>query len=546
MKPLKKKQNSPGLKIFVNGVPLVKLKAGYFINSISLLLISAILFSCVERPGNTLEKTILNKNWKGIFMECQTSDSTLKDPVIKAIVAHTSIMLNKNNISFVLLNYINGDSTSRRLWQAWTTDFVTRFPKEAIAHYFHGDAMMRNGDKSEALRSFEKSVSLDPDFALAYNARGLVFSLETDKSRSCQDFNKAIELNPDVAEFYASRATMFYNGKAPEAALKDYSKAVELSPDFALSINGKACSRFYSISNGESSVTSLDSISSGLYCALQKLNLSLIQANIRSIILEFENNFFPDQVETPRFKISDFLDWQRLRSLSVNNTSDVLRNLLKKPLPEKIDIAFLNEINSLLVKRSLFQPLLQNKNISDSIGAIISVESRAYKSNDKKSSEQTAVINRLIFEKIYPGLIASFKERIPGMHITSKSFSAENIGDFAHGIRQGVKDIPSFGKLGDMHPAVNATKAIAYGAASIVEAASLTKQIYNANHELNKINHDPIYQGQLEKFKTTNPDLYNRLKPDPGGALADVKRKMIFDEKPYSLICAYSLGYENK
>jgi tetratricopeptide (TPR) repeat protein len=136
-----------------------------YINSLFFLFLAAILLSCKEKPRNAIEKTILNYDWKGIVNECKKIDPSLESPVNKALVGHASIMLNRNNESFVLFNFLDLDRKGMKMLQKWTDDLTKRFPKNAIAFYLKGDALVRNGDRKEALQCFEKSISLDKSFS---------------------------------------------------------------------------------------------------------------------------------------------------------------------------------------------------------------------------------------------------------------------------------------------------------------------------------------------------------------------------------------------
>jgi len=481
-----------------------------------------------------LETAIIANDWKGIFDECRKTDSLLLKPETAALMGHAGIMLNRNNESYILLSFISIDSTRRRGWQNWTADFQKKYPKHAIAWYFQGDAFMRNNEKEKAIEDFSKAIEIDPKFALALNARGVAYSLNKDSLKTQQDFKAACEANPTIADFFANRAADYYLGKAPEAAYKHYSKAVELSPDFAIALNGKACSLFFLRSGGNS----IDSVSYYYSKAIEGLDIPVFRSNIRTIVLEIENSMYPDQVETPYFKVSDFLDWQKLRKRSITDSLDFFSYFLKISLPEILNVSFINQVNTLIARDNLFLSYLENKSTPDSIRNFI------VKAKDKmgvKGKDQNLVQNRLSFEMIYSGLIAPYKQRIPGMNVLSQAFSAENIGNAARATQKLIEDMPQ-----TTIPEVEAIKYAGHTAARVVEVGSLVKQIYDTKIELNRINSDPTYNSQLQAIKARDPAMYERLKPDPGGALADVQRKMIDDAKPYSLICLNSFGYDAK
>jgi len=56
------------------------------------------------------------------------------------------------------------------------------------------------------------------------------------------DFTKAIELNPNYADAYNYRGLIYYNQSKYDLALADYTKAIELNPNYVAAYNYAACS----------------------------------------------------------------------------------------------------------------------------------------------------------------------------------------------------------------------------------------------------------------------------------------------------------------
>ena len=102
---------------------------------------------------------------------------------------------------------------------------------------------------SRAIVDFTKAIELNPDYAIAYNNRGVAYYLKKEYESAIVDFTKAIELNPDYAIAYNNRG-MAYGVKGevdgsttrPDVpssklavirAIKDYNPAIGLNPELA-------------------------------------------------------------------------------------------------------------------------------------------------------------------------------------------------------------------------------------------------------------------------------------------------------------------------
>ena len=52
-------------------------------------------------------------------------------------------------------------------------------------------------DYGQVIADLNKAIELDPDYARAYNNRGIAYTDQGDYARAIADLNKAIELNHD-------------------------------------------------------------------------------------------------------------------------------------------------------------------------------------------------------------------------------------------------------------------------------------------------------------------------------------------------------------
>jgi tetratricopeptide (TPR) repeat protein len=79
---------------------------------------------------------------------------------------------------------------------------------------------------SKAINDYNEAIRLNPQYALAYNNRGIA-------TQSIEDFTEAIKCNPNYYEAYFNRGC-FYDYKGEEdKAFADYSEAIKLNQNYA-------------------------------------------------------------------------------------------------------------------------------------------------------------------------------------------------------------------------------------------------------------------------------------------------------------------------
>jgi protein O-GlcNAc transferase len=103
----------------------------------------------------------------------------------------------------------------------------------AEAHANLGNVAREARRLDEALASFDASLAIRPDYANAWNGRGLtLFALERlDEALAC--FERALEREPSSATIHYNRGTVLIAMQRLEAALAALTQAVECDPGFA-------------------------------------------------------------------------------------------------------------------------------------------------------------------------------------------------------------------------------------------------------------------------------------------------------------------------
>jgi lipoprotein NlpI len=85
-----------------------------------------------------------------------------------------------------------------------------------------------------SIESFNHSIDLNPDYAIAYNNRGLAYSFIGQYRMAIEDFNKAILLGYHHGSVYYNRGNMYLRTGYQGLAISDFQQGCALG-------NGEAC-----------------------------------------------------------------------------------------------------------------------------------------------------------------------------------------------------------------------------------------------------------------------------------------------------------------
>jgi tetratricopeptide (TPR) repeat protein len=106
-----------------------------------------------------------------------------------------------------------------------------------------GVAYWRKGDLDEALETFDRSLSLDHNYSIAFNNKGSVYLSKflttrdrNDLDRAVENFEKAIQLDPGYASAYNGLGAAFSQAGDTERAIRSWEKAVEINPGLGFSL----------------------------------------------------------------------------------------------------------------------------------------------------------------------------------------------------------------------------------------------------------------------------------------------------------------------
>ncbi len=117
----------------------------------------------------------------------------------------------------------------------------------AQAYLSRGDQSSDIKDYDHAIADYSQAIRLNPDYAEAFNNRGLAYSLsgKTEMAKAIPDYSQAIKLRPTYAYAYNNRGVAYMASGYPDEALNDFNSAIHLQPDFpqAYSNRGNAYNR---------------------------------------------------------------------------------------------------------------------------------------------------------------------------------------------------------------------------------------------------------------------------------------------------------------
>lgn len=102
--------------------------------------------------------------------------------------------------------------------------------KQAKASEYFSQALAEK-DLDKQIELYTKAIDLKPDYANAYNNRGIAYYHKGDCDKAMADFNKAINLKPDDESGYNNRGELRYKMGDYKGSIEDCSRAIGLDPD---------------------------------------------------------------------------------------------------------------------------------------------------------------------------------------------------------------------------------------------------------------------------------------------------------------------------
>jgi lipoprotein NlpI len=90
------------------------------------------------------------------------------------------------------------------------------------------------GENDRAIQDFNEAIRLNPNYAQAYNNRGIAYFDKRENDRAIQDFNEAIRLDPNAFEAYGNRGYAYRNKGDNDRAIQDFNEVIRLNPNLTV------------------------------------------------------------------------------------------------------------------------------------------------------------------------------------------------------------------------------------------------------------------------------------------------------------------------
>ena len=104
-------------------------------------------------------------------------------------------------------------------------------PENAVAYDARGSAAYNRGEFDKAIADWTEAIRLNPEVADLHDNRGLAYVRNGKYDRAIADFTEAIRLDPKLATAYNNRGFVYQNMKQLDQAVADYSETIRLDPD---------------------------------------------------------------------------------------------------------------------------------------------------------------------------------------------------------------------------------------------------------------------------------------------------------------------------
>lgn len=110
---------------------------------------------------------------------------------------------------------------------------IEKFPGSVEAYYNLGLSYLRNGDIDKAILSFEKAIELKPDSVEAHLALGECYFNKGESKEAMDSFSDALEIQPHNPRIYYNIGIVYYKNNNPEKALSYFKQVIALDPKFS-------------------------------------------------------------------------------------------------------------------------------------------------------------------------------------------------------------------------------------------------------------------------------------------------------------------------
>jgi len=144
-----------------------------------------------------------------------------KTTYLVILVIYIGILSVSTNVRIKIWN------NSSTLW----TDVIENYPNYALAYNMRGMDRFSRQEYKEGVSDFQESIKLDPNNIVSYLNIGMVYMNTGNPEGAIDIYTKAIEINDTISEAYYYRGYLEFQANNFNNAISDFTKNLELRPD---------------------------------------------------------------------------------------------------------------------------------------------------------------------------------------------------------------------------------------------------------------------------------------------------------------------------
>jgi tetratricopeptide (TPR) repeat protein len=159
-----------------------------------------------------------------------TDNERIKSLVASARRDADSLTPRERLLIDILSAALDNDDAAR---EKYGKEYIRRFPRDPEGYKERAQFLMKNDKLDEAIAVYQQLLSVDPNYAIAYNSLGY-YSMGKSEFGKAEDYLKRYQyLAPDQANPYDSLGELYANLGRYDDAESSLKKALEIKPDFA-------------------------------------------------------------------------------------------------------------------------------------------------------------------------------------------------------------------------------------------------------------------------------------------------------------------------